>query len=128
MAPGLVVRHSHEAAFVVKVPANWVYKDATYPSDHSTEWWRAPGGAARLEVQVSACVGCAAQPAHLVPIRGARIVRLDRWRLRYSKGLRWGLVVVLHDASGIQGFARVDLWLPAAQRALAGPILASFRI
>ena len=36
---GLVRRASREAGFSVAVPATWHYKDASYPSDHSTEYW-----------------------------------------------------------------------------------------
>jgi hypothetical protein len=138
-APPLVVRHSREAPFTLKVPAAWVYKDATYPSDHSTEFWRAPGGRWRVEVRVSACVGCAQPPSCvlkgtgcrpapelLVPVKGARVVKLDRWRVRYEKGTRSGLVVVLRDAKGVAGFARVDVYLRS--RSVARAILASFRI
>lgn len=142
---GLVTRHSRAAGFSIRVPADWRYRNATYPSDHSSEYWRDPHDARnRVHVEVSGCVGCA-QPASctlegtgcgpapqlLVPAHASQLRRLDRWRLTYvvAGGDRpqRGLVVVLRRGGEVDGFALVRVWLPSAQASLAAAILASFR-
>ena len=146
-AGGLLARASHGAGFTIKLPAGWRYKNATYPSDHSTEFWTAPGAAnSRLEVNVSACVGCVERasctlrdsgcgpyPAGVVPRSTLSRRALGKWaeafvaRLPGSPYLDRGLVVIRHQGTAIRDWAYVQLWLPAAQRQLADSILASFR-
>jgi len=143
---GLVTQRSHDAPFTVGVPTGWVYTDATYPSDHSTELWRAPRDAkSRLDVEVSACVMCAQPlscalserhcgpaPQLIVPKKATSRRRLGPYRMTYvlagSGYPEHGLVWVMHDKTGVIGFAVVRVHLPAAQAALAEAILASFRI
>jgi len=143
---GLVMQHSRDAPFWVGVPQGWVYKDATYPSDHSTEFWRAPKDAkSRLDIEVSACVmcaqpmscvlhdtGCGPAPQVIVPKTATQRKRLDKYRMSYVLGGKGypehGLVWVMHDKTGVIGFAVVRVRLPAAKAALAEAILASFRI
>ena len=139
---GLVLRHSRAAPFTVRVPTTWVYRNRSYPSDHSTETWRDPKRASsRLDVEVSACAGCAQPescvlngtgcgpaPQQIVPEHATAKRRLDRWRMTYVLGSSRGLVVVLHDADGVTGFALAVVTLPASQSRLADAILASFRI
>ena len=145
---GLVMRTSKEAGFSVKLPATWRYRNATYPSDHSTEFWTSPGDArSKLKVEVSACVGCVVPsscilenkgcrpaPEQVVPAKTLSKTKLDRWRMKFvarSAGTPYpdrGLVVITHDGEDITGFALVQLWLPASQLRLADTILASFRI
>ena len=147
-ADGLVTRHSKEAGFAVAVPAAWIYRNATYPSDHSTELWIDPRDkASRLKVEVSACVGCVQPrdciiggtgcrpaPEAVLPAKVISQRKLDRWRVTYvardpsSRYLVRALVTVLHDGSSITGFALTRVWLPRAKAALAGRILSSFRI
>ncbi|HUY72462.1 MAG TPA: hypothetical protein VMV08_09475 [Gaiellaceae bacterium] len=145
-AGGLLTRASHEGGFTIKLPAGWHYKDATYPSDHSTEFWTAPGDAnSRLEVNVSGCVGCVERgsctlrntgcgpyPAADLP-RGTTSKRaLGKWAEKFvarvpgNPYLDRGLVVIRHQGSAIRDWAYVQLWLPASQRQLADSILASF--
>ncbi len=145
---GLVERHSKAAGFSIKVPPAWAYKNATYPSDHSTELWRDPADARSfLEVQVSACVGCVEpskcvvtgkgpcgpRPENLLPRTATWHKKLDRWTLRFrskTPGTPYpdeGLVVVLHRGTSIRGFAFAEVYLPAARRSLAGTILGSFK-
>lgn len=139
---GLVLRHSRAAPFTVRVPTTWVYRDRSYPSDHSTETWRDPSRASsRLDVEVSACAGCAQPPScvlhgtgcgpdptQLVPENASSRRRIDRWRMSWTLGASRGLVVVLHDASGVTGFAVAVVTLPTSRARLAEAILASFRI
>ncbi len=145
---GLVWRNSRAAGFSVKLPADWRYRNASYPSDHSTEYWTDPDDArSRLKVEVSRCVGCVQPtscvlsgtgcrpaPENLVPATATQRTKLDRWRVRFvarSAGNPYpdrGLVVVRHQGEEIAGFALVQLWLPAAEKRLADRILASFRI
>jgi hypothetical protein len=143
---GLVWRASHEASFRVRVPADWRYRDATYPSDHSTELWTSPHDrASRLKVEVSACVGCVLTqscilshrncrpaPENLVPGRVISKRKLDRWRIRYvarvadSRYPVHGLVAVVHGASEIRGFALARVWTPPSKAGVADAILSSF--
>jgi hypothetical protein len=145
---GLVRRASREAPFTVEVPADWRYRDATYPSDHSLERWADPHDAgARLQVEVSGCVGCVQPqscvlngtgcrpaPEQVVPARTISKRKLDRWTVRFvarTAGRKYpdrGLVAIAHRGNEIQGFAVVQLWLPAGQAKLANAILASFRL
>jgi hypothetical protein len=147
-AGGLVTRHSREAGFVVRVPADWRYRNASYPSDHSTELWTSPADpASRLKVEVSGCVGCieprscilenrACRPApgNIVPARVVSKQKLDRWRVRYvarpksSRYLERGLVSIVHQGSDIRGFALARVWVPAAKARLGDAILTSFRL
>lgn len=144
---GLVTRTSKEAGFSVKVPVTWRYRDATYPSDHSTEYWTDPRDAkSRLKVEVSACVGCVEPescilrntgcrpaPEQLLPANVISKRKLDRWRITYvarTAGSPYpvhGLVSIVHAGAEIRGFALAQVWLPPARAATAQRILASFR-
>jgi hypothetical protein len=147
-SPGLVERHSKLVGYSVSLPAGWTYQNATYPSDHSTEFWRDPHDRnAKLEVQDSACVGCVQpqkcivqgkgpcgpRPENLLPKNAVWHKKLDRWTLRFRAPSQTspypdeGLVVVLHRGNDIQGFIYAELWLPAARRSLAYAILATFK-
>jgi hypothetical protein len=143
---GLVPHTSKIGAYNLRLPAGWHYKDASYPSDHTTEYWNAPGGAhSRLEVQVSGCIGCVepascvisgthchADPGQMVPNGTVAKTTLSPWRVEFvahnaaSPYPEHGLVVVRHHGATIVDWAYVELWLPATQAALAKTILASF--
>jgi hypothetical protein len=143
---GLVWRGSHEASFRVRVPADWRYRNATYPSDHSTELWTSPADpATRLKVEVSACVGCVVPrscllratgcrpaPENIIPARVLSKRKLDRWRVRYVArvaGSRYpvhGLVTVVHSGGDIRGFALARVYTPQSSGPVADAILASF--
>jgi len=147
-AGGLGARASHEGGFTIKLPDRWHYKNATYPSDHSTEFWTDPSDAkSRLEVNVSGCVGCVERasctlrntgcgpdPAADLP-RGTISRRaLGKWaeefvaRVPGSPYLDRGLVVIGHRGNAIRDWAYVQLWLPSSQKKLADSILASFAL
>ena len=145
-AGGLLTRASHEGGFTIALPAGWQYKDATYPSDHSTEFWTAPGDArSRLEVNVSGCIGCVERagctlrdtgcgpyPAGVLPQGTISRRALGRWaeefvaRVPGSPYLDRGLVVIGHRANAIRDWAYVRLWLPSSGVGLADSILATF--
>ena len=144
---GLVWRTSKEGGFSVKLPADWRYRDATYPSDHSTEYWTDPGNRhSFLKVQVSACAGCVQPtscilrgtgcgpaPEQVVPATTLSTKNLDPWRLRFvartagTSYLDRGLVAIVHRGKEIVGFALVESFLPASKVQLADAILASYR-
>ncbi len=145
---GLAWRSSHEAGFRVKVPAGWRYKDATYPSDHSTELWTSPGDPrSKLKVEVSACVGCVEPqsctlsgtgcrpaPETVLPAGVVSKTKIDRWRIRYvarnasSRYPVHGLVSIVHVGDEIRGFALAQAWLPAAKAHTADAMLSSFTL
>jgi hypothetical protein len=60
--------------------------------------------------------------------------KLDRWRVSYvartksSRYLERGLVSIVHQGSGIRGFALARVWVPAAKARLGDAILTSFRL
>lgn len=142
--PQLVTRRPPDRSYHVRLPASWKFRDATYPSDHSTHFWTDPRDRNRkLEVQISACVGCVTknldgetpQPQNVVPAGTVKTFRVNRWQvgfLAHTKGNAYpdrGWVIVLHDRSGlVQGSAIVQLWLPTAEQALATRILAGFAV
>jgi hypothetical protein len=142
----LVTRSSKEGGFTVKVPSSWHYKDASYPSDHSTELWTDPADPkSKLEVEVSGCVGCVERqscvlhnkrcgpfPAGVVPKGTISESMVDPWSVQFvarGAGTPYkdrGLVVIRHDGNKISDWAYVQLWLPDSQKQLADAILASF--
>ena len=142
-APPLRLRTPPHGGYSVRLPTNWRFRDASYPSDHATHlWWNPVDPLQKLEVVLSACVGCATRnldpyqpnPRGLVPT-GATAVRLSIWTYAYqiygsdNPFPDNGVVTVTHDSRGrVNGWARADLWLPRSQHALATTILNSFRI
>jgi hypothetical protein len=145
---GLVWRTSREVGFRVKVPATWRYRDATYPSDHSTEYWTSPKDArSRLKVEVSGCVGCVQPqscvlggtgcrpaPENILPGGVTSKRKLDRWRIRYvaknasSPYPVRGLVAIVHAGGDIRGFALAQVWVPQAQARTADAVLSSLTL
>jgi hypothetical protein len=128
--------------YSVLLPSNWLFIDASYPSDHATHLWWAPRNALmKLEVVVSGCVGCASidnykvpNPAGLVPPGAIGKQRINKWEDAYqSYGTDDpypdnGIVIVTHQGSRITGWARFDLWLPASEHTTASAILNSVRL
>ncbi len=144
---GLVARSSKAAGFVVSVPSSWKYRNASYPSDHTTELWTDPQNAKRkLEVQVSGCVGCVERtscvlrnvgcgpyPAQVLPAATIQKRMIGRWSVRFiardsnSPYLIYGLVTIRHKGSSIEDWAYAEVWVPATDAPVAGAILSSFR-
>jgi hypothetical protein len=141
----LTTRGSKQAAATLRLPSDWRYRDATYPSDHSLEYWTDPHDSlskARLEVsrcvgcvQPSSCVlngvGCRPAPENVVP-KGATWHRTSKTRVRFSGYTDdspyplEGVAVVIQRNGAIAGFARLELWLPRSQSRLAAALVASF--
>ena len=131
-------RHS----FSVLLPADWKFRDASYPSDHSTYYWYDPHDAfAKLEIVGSACVGCVSKnsdgvtptpsgelPQHTTVTAHSDpyVESFNRFDTPYSDN---GMVIVTHPAnsSGINGSIIVQLWLPLKEQTESAQILASFR-
>lgn len=127
-------------AYSVELPRTWRFADASYPSDHLTHLWFDPANALRkLLVVVSGCAGCAQangrpNPAAGVPAGATAVVRLSSSALAFrffSDDDPWmanGLSLVTRQHGTIDGYASVELWLPAAQHTLATTMLNSFRL
>jgi len=146
-AGGLVVRASKVAGFSVPVPSGWRYKNASYPSDHSTEFWTDPANAkSKLEVQDSGCLGCVQResctlhntgcgpyPEGLVPKGTISKRKLSPWREQFtarnsaSPYLDRGLVVIRHHGSQIEDWAYVEIWVPDSEASIANSMLAGFK-
>jgi hypothetical protein len=148
-APGaLVVRSSKLGGFTVPVPAGWRYRNASYPSDHSTEYWTDPADPkTKLEVIVSACIGCVEKPSctlhetgcgpypvALVPNGTISKRHVGRWSERFtarnalSPYLLRGIVAIRHHGSSIIDWAYVELWVPQADAKIASSMLAGFKL
>lgn len=141
-APGttpLVGRH--KVGYSVRLPAAWRFKNASYPSDHATHlWWNPSNALAKMEVVLSACVGCVSKnldgktpnPRGELPQGAIRHV-INPYTLgflTYSSDDPYpdnGVIYVTHAGSRITGSVIVHLWLPKSQHALATRILNSFR-
>ena len=147
MPGGLVVQTGQAGGFSVPVPSGWRYKNASYPSDHSTEFWTDPTNAkSKLEVQVSGCIGCVERnscvlhntgcgpyPEGLVPKGTISKRKLSPWREQFtaknsaSPYLDRGLVVIQHQGSKIEDWAYVEIWVPASEASTASSMLAGFK-
>jgi hypothetical protein len=138
--PRLVWRVAKDGSYRVRLPATWRFRDASYPSDHSTHLWYDPANPLRkLLVVVSGCVGCVEKnfdphrpnPAAEVP-RGATTFRISPWKVAFSTYTsddpypENGVVVVLHRSAAIDGSAIAKLWLPQREHATATAVLNSF--
>jgi hypothetical protein len=126
--------------YSVELPATWRFANASYPSDHASHLWFDPQDALRkMFVVLSGCVGCAEtdgkpDPAAGVPTGATGVKRLNAWEESFqvfTPDDPWsalGLSLVIRQDGRIDGYASVELWLPASQRAVATTILRSFRL
>jgi hypothetical protein len=149
--PGAVVMSPPKGMYSVLIPTNWVYKDLSYPSDHTTDLWYDPSSPEqRIEVLTSGCAGCvgaieqAPVPSKAVPPGMTTSASISACRLEYAGQYGGdfaasptisdslpdsGLVAVIsRPGRVVDGFVRMDVWLPSAQRALAEQILHSFQL
>lgn len=141
--PRLVLRRPRDGGYRVLLPASWKLHDASYPSDHTIQFWTSPVDRnARLEVVSAACVGCVTknwdgktpEPANALPLGTVRTSRVSRWQLGFLAHTHTdpypdrGWVFVLHEGSQVYGSVVAQLWLPARDRALQARILKSFRV
>jgi hypothetical protein len=125
----------------VLVPVGWRYRNATYPSDHSTEFWFSPTNPLeKLEVISSGCEGCVSvnydghtpNPYGMLPDGVFQKHLLNRYVATFS-GLvsddpypMNGVVVVTHQGTKITGSWVVSLWLPYSLRTTATQMLNGF--
>jgi hypothetical protein len=127
-------------AWTVTVPGDWRFRDASYPSDHTTWYWYNPNNPfAKLRVVVSACVGCVTKnldgvtpnPRAELPANAIVTASPNRYSVNYrvfdTPYPDRGLIVVTRDASGITGSMVADLWLPGKKSAEAKRILSGIR-
>ena len=127
--------------YSVELPATWRFANASYPSDHATHLWFDPANALRrMIVVLSGCVGCAERdgapnPDAGVPPGATDVVRVSATEATFEQytttddpWLAHGLSIVMRHDGAVVGFARVELWLPPAQRSLATAILDSFAL
>ena len=138
----LVRRSPPGGGYSVLLPVNWRFRNATYPSDHSTHAWYDPSDPLRkLVIILSACVGCVSNPSQTAP-DPAELLADDPSVERHSYISAWetafqafssqdslpdnGIVIVLHAGSQIGGYNRLDLYLASSEHALATRILNSY--
>jgi hypothetical protein len=141
-APPLVWRTDVKYhGYKLLLPSNWRYRDASYPSDHSTYLWYDPANPLRkMIITMSGCVGCVdtnfdphrPNPKGELPIDATGLYWISPWKLAFSGYVtddpypENGLVIVLQQQHAVAGSAIVQLWLPSSQHALATRILNSF--
>jgi hypothetical protein len=124
----------------IRLPSDWRFKNASYPSDHSTWFWYDPNNSfAKLRIVASGCIGCVSKNADAVtsyprgdlPANAIVTASPSPYTILYrvfdTPYQNEGRVVVLHDDSGVTGSDILDLWLPAKKSAEAARILASFQ-
>lgn len=129
-------------SYSVMLPANWVFRNASYPSDHYTNLWYAPGDVlSKLEVVGSGDVGAVSvnanpgepYPQGDLPTGVTTTHKFSRWVLGYQAYTNDdpypdnGLIVILHPNGEVNGYVRADLWLRSSEHALATTILNSFK-
>lgn len=139
--PRLVWRTGRYNSYRVVLPSTWRYRNASYPSDHSTYLWYDPANALRkLLITVSGCIGCVEtnfdahrpNPKGELPSYATGLYWISPWKLAFSGYVADdpyqanGLVVVLNRKGNVSGSEIAELWLPASQHSLATRILNSF--
>lgn len=125
------------------LPAGWRFDNVSYPSDHATDlWWTPADPLARAVIVLSGCVGCVSAANDTTPNPAGAVSnatsthRLSREAIAFAGPYDQaeadyqddGIVIVTEKRGRINGYIRVDLWLPANQHALATAILNSFRV
>lgn len=124
----------------VGIPASWKFKDASYPSDHSTWFWTdLSDHRSKLRVVLSGCVGCVSKnfdgvtpnPRADLPTGAVVTAAPNRYTILYSKASSpypdEGKIVVMRQGRQITGSLIADVWLPKGESAEAAQILDSFR-
>jgi hypothetical protein len=140
-SPQLTWRGGHYQGYRLLLPANWRYRNASYPSDHSTYLYWDPANALRkLIVVASGCVGCVSKnldpnrpdPSGMLPDWASSTYRISPWKLAFSGYTNDdpypanGLIVVNKYQGQVSGSMIAELWLPKSQHSLATTILNSF--
>ena len=130
-------------AYSLLLPSGWRFRNASYPSDHATHlWWTPADPLARAVVVLSGCAGCVSTNNAMTPNpRGAAsgaasTSRIGKDEIAFSGPYDQaepdypdnGIVIVTESRGRIDGYVRIDLWLPPSRHALARAILNSFRL
>jgi hypothetical protein len=137
----LVARRPPGGGYSVSLPPSWKFRNASYPSDHATHLWYDPANPLeKMQVVLSACVGCADQnlnpavpdPAQLVPAGAASQTPVSPWAEQfrtYTSDDPYpdnGEIIVLQADGHVAGYDQIQLWLPASRHNQAAAILRSF--
>ncbi|HVA07647.1 MAG TPA: superinfection immunity protein [Acidimicrobiales bacterium] len=132
----LVQRTSMRWGYSMLLPASWQFRNASYPSDHSTLIWADPSdAAAKLQIVMSGCYGCshnlttgAPQPQVGGSVRVTDTYAVSPTQLAFAAMSSNdpypdnGLVIVNRS-----GYTQLDLWLPQIEHHVATLILNSYR-
>jgi len=132
----LVVRTSTTWGYSMLLPASWQFRNASYPSDHSTLIWSDPVDAAqKLQIVFSGCYGCshnlatgAPRPAVGGNLRVTSTYSISPTRLAYAAVSSNdpypdnGLVIVT-----TQGYTQIDCWVPQSEHHIATLVLNSYQ-
>ena len=138
----LITRTQPQGIYSISLPASWVFTNTSVPSDHLTNTWTDPADAnLGLTVIKSGCQGCVVATSgsntpdpqlDLPP--GATVSRSNPPRQIYYTNdsphagyTDFGTVVVTDNATGISGFIKLDLVLPASQSAVANAFWTAFQ-
>jgi hypothetical protein len=129
-------------AYSLLLPHGWRFRNVSFPSDHASElWWTPQDPLDRLVVTLSGCVGCvstangAANPAGAIPDAVAT-TRLNASEIAFTGPVDsaepgygdTGVVLVTCTRGRVDGYIRIDLWLPPREQALAVRITRSLRL
>ena len=135
-------RHS----FSVLLPNNWKFRNASYPSDHSTYFYYDPHDAfAKLEIVGSGCVGCVMKsdiqgtPGYEQPNPSGELPQYATVTSRPNQYVESfnvfdtpyeddGMVIVTHSGTNITGSVIVQLWLSKKEQTEAAQILSSLEV
>ena len=125
--------------YCLKLPTGWRYRDASFPSDHTTYfYWNPDNALEQLTIIGSGCVGCVTKnqdgvtpdPTGILPPTTTNVREISPYEVRYTtyEGVypTRGFVYVLHDEKGVTGAFIFGLDLPASERERAARIIDSF--
>jgi len=132
----LVVRTSTTWGYSLLLPASWQFRNASYPSDHSTLIWSDPiDPSQKVEIVFSGCYGCSHNPTTGAPqpavggnLRVTATYSISPTRLAYAAVSANdpypdnGLVIVTKD-----GYTQINCWLPQSAHHMATLILNSYQ-
>ena len=135
------LRRACQNGYCLSLPADWRYRDASYPSDHATYfYWNPDNALEQLTIIGSGCVGCVTKnqdgvtpdPTGILPPTTTNVREISPYVVRYTtyEGLypTSGFVYVLHNERGVSGAFIFSLDLPASKRERAGRIIDSFAL
>jgi hypothetical protein len=137
------LRRVCQNGYCLSLPASWRYRDASYPSDHSTYfYWNPDNALEQLTIVSSGCIGCVTKnndgvtpdPSGEVPSSVVAQHEVSAYETRYtayegrSPYATEGFVFLPHNDKGISGSVIFALDLPNTEHAEAERILNSFAL